>query len=93
MNTENVTEGSFVWWLARQDRRSVAGRLSMPLFEDLAAARLPSVPTSLHEVREWAATTRRKDAEVQRLLPVAIRYWKRWVRVTPVSALAEEVAK
>ncbi|MGY4541723.1 hypothetical protein ACVWY0_001636 [Arthrobacter sp. UYNi723] len=93
MNTENVTEGSFVWWLARQDRRSVAGRLSLPLFEDLAAARLPSVPTTLREVKEWATTTRSKDAEVQRLLPVAIRYWKSWVRVTPVSALAKVAAK
>ncbi|WP_427115601.1 hypothetical protein [Pseudarthrobacter scleromae] len=93
MDTENVTEGSFVWWLAKQDRRSVAGRLSLRLFEDLAAARLPRVPTSLHEVKEWAATTRRKDAEVQQLLPVAVRYWKQWVRVTPIAALDLEVAK
>lgn len=90
MNTENVTEGSFVWWLARQDRRSVAGKLSECLFADLVAGRLSSCPSSLREVRAWA--TRRPDSppRLQQWLVRSVQDWKRWVRVTPIAALVRD---
>jgi hypothetical protein len=90
MNTENVTEGSFVWWLARQPHNSEAGKLSELLFADLAAGRVASCPSSLREVREWA--TRRPDSppRLQQWLTRSVQDWKHWVRVTPVSALARQ---
>lgn len=87
MSTENVTEGSFVWWLARQPRSSEAGKLSLLLFADLAATRLASCPTSLREVREWATGRPESPVRLQLWLSASVAAWKRWLLVTPVSAL------
>ncbi|MCO4276715.1 hypothetical protein NG701_20235 [Pseudarthrobacter sp. HLT3-5] len=93
MNTKDQDPAAFFPWLAGQPRASVAGRLSLRLFADLAAGRLAQVPTTLHEVKEWARTTRRGDAEVQQWLPVTIKYWKQWLATTTVSALVGDEAK
>lgn len=84
---------AFVLWLARQPHSSAAGRLSLRLFADLAAARLPKMPGSLREVKEWARTTRRDDREVQQLLAVAVKYWRGWLATTTPSALEREVTQ
>jgi len=89
----NLDPACFFAWMTRQAPQTVGGRLSLRLFADLAAARLADVPTSLAEVKEWAATVRKDDAEVQDLLPVAVRYWKRWLASTSVSVFAQEEAK